>query len=181
MIVRFSGPEPAFSAGLCALWLALVFGGLGARSRRGFGSFRVVPLEGDEAPVSFAKPEGKNLSSFIGQELGKLKNRLKDLYGADSNPPPEIPSFPVLRPEWWNSTLAWPPRSFRKSYPEALDYLGKKWRAFRMGKTTANLKKEELFGSETHTRDYDSLLSRRWFGLGRTRPGEIFLPGTWFT
>ncbi|MDT0329342.1 type III-B CRISPR module RAMP protein Cmr1 [Nocardiopsis lambiniae] len=63
--VRLVGDdEDAHRCALAALWLSLTYGGIGARTRRGFGSVRIVGVEGPAAGFGPPSPETPGLEHY---------------------------------------------------------------------------------------------------------------------
>jgi len=81
--------EDAFEQAIKALHLLCLLGGLGRRSRRGFGSLQVV---GGDLPA---------LNAGTPDELREtLEKRLNEIIGSAFEPLDSVPSFPTLHPNW---------------------------------------------------------------------------------
>lgn len=126
-----------------SLWLASIYGGLGARTRRGFGGVRIVGAEGDMPRPWNAKsirtPDAtfcKNATCVRPPEtvIGILKPHLRELINAERKEPVESdsladpPLHPVLSSRFSAAALA--PREYG-SWEETLDRAGRQLRLFR--------------------------------------------------
>jgi CRISPR-associated protein Cmr1 len=110
---------------LAALWLTCAFGGIGARSRRGFGGLRLDGVEGRDlpepwTPETLATPDADDLARL------ELPAGVRDLLGPPvpwTQPPP----FPVLDPAHFVSGLSGSPTTWSTTLIRA----GRELRLFR--------------------------------------------------
>jgi CRISPR-associated protein Cmr1 len=153
-----------------SLWLATIYGGLGARTRRGFGGVRIVGGDGDlpapwdqarihtPAPRFFVKstsvwpPE-----AVVGQLQPQLQSYLRELAkgeGKELSAPDawtEPPPFPVLSQRFAPAALT--PDS-RQSWEEVLGRAGDQLRYFR-----ANRQQRGKDGNTTrNTAEWDDVI-----------------------
>lgn len=136
--VRFSGTPLIDARFMIALWAWLTYGGLGSRVRRGFGRLDCTrvdgPLPANWRMEHLQRPD----SAQAWQELGNrgLPQRVLAL-GELAWPPvlrddakegEPMPEIPTLAPKWWKGSLR---SSSSRALGDALDAMGREWRAFR--------------------------------------------------
>jgi CRISPR-associated protein Cmr1 len=115
-----------------SLWLLLNIGGLGSRSRRGWGSLRVTAETGTHA-LKFILPFGS-----------EFKNRLQTMLQAvcrtivmDERQPvsgnSDMPSYPILLPGFWRMKLVRTNEQGKpfRTWEESLGWAGEHLRGFR--------------------------------------------------
>jgi CRISPR-associated protein Cmr1 len=135
--VRLSGDETVNWRFLLAMWAWLTYGGLGARTRRGFGQLRCVDIVGT-LPEPFAAAlttvndaEGWSL---LGKTAIPAELRQPDVLGWSgwSAKPPDgaapLPETPALTPTWWEG-LVFPGED--DDLDGVLRFAGRAWRNFR--------------------------------------------------
>jgi len=144
----FSGIEAVDSLALASLWLLCAYGGLGSRTRRGFGGLRITgapeDLPGDWTQASLLSPgldHYEQLTCLWPEEHMEMWQ----LYLADLLPnqtataPPSgeawtsRPSYPVLSRTW---TAAATHRSKESGWERVLGYAGEQYRWFRAQEDT---------------------------------------------
>jgi CRISPR type III-B/RAMP module RAMP protein Cmr1 len=137
--IRFSRDDKQVNARfMLALWAWLTYGGLGARTRRGFGQLVCTAIRGD-LPCGWTPADLLPPADVVGwRALGKcaVPDALPGLDSLgwdallpgspdDDEPHPEIPT---LAPRWWGG------RVFKErvhSFGDALHLAGLQWRLFR--------------------------------------------------
>ncbi|GDY29091.1 type III-B CRISPR module RAMP protein Cmr1 [Gandjariella thermophila] len=137
--VRFGDDETVNGRFMLALWAWLTYGGLGARTRRGFGQLacaRVtagrLPGRWREADLTTTRTAGEWAAlgeRAVPTEI-QAKSPLGDwrlLEGQPDEAEP-LPEFPVLAPRWWFGRML---HGTPTSLDAALDLAGREWRAFR--------------------------------------------------
>lgn len=109
-----------------AFWLLTHFGGLGTRSRRGAGSFRVRAIAGEaERLPSFARPRYDNLWDFLEAGLQTCTELVQTVGALPPNPP-----FDVLQRDATRIMVTY----FRTKKPlDVVEEIGSKMQAFRCG------------------------------------------------
>jgi len=154
---------------LGSLWLNSFFGGLGARSRRGFGGFRIEiikPEDRDDLNIDFWSHKILPLEQYIKKNLGEISKIFKDyavriLEKEESDfhdifPKNDIDSvsYPCFVPGLWDMAI----RCYNtKSWSNALNEWGRWLRSFRVfGQKPSE--EEELFGRGVHSRDYEKII-----------------------
>lgn len=150
-----------------SLWLASIYGGLGARTRRGFGGVRIVGAEGDMPrpwnPKSIRTPDAafyKNATCVWPPStvIGILKPHLRELINAERKEPAEPdssaepPLYPVLSGKFSAAALA--PREYG-SWEEVLDRAGRQLRLFRANRP---LDAESRRKSQVKTAEWDEVI-----------------------
>jgi len=136
--VRFNGDDAVSRQFLLAMWAWLTYGGLGARTRRGFGQLRCVSIDGElPAPFSAALTAVHDLATW--EELAwsaippQLRNPdqlgWKDWSEAQPLPDAVLPDFPALTPTWWGGLVL---DGRCASLGDTLDLAGQMWRNFRL-------------------------------------------------
>ncbi len=136
--IRFGGDEHVKARFMLALWAWLTYGGLGARTRRGFGQLVCTAVDG-ELPCGWTdadlrSPEDTDDWKALSECAmpGSLPGRQALGWGALlPTPPPDdepLPELPALTPRWWAGSV-WSTRA--KSLGEALHETGLRWRQFR--------------------------------------------------
>ena len=130
---KTSSPDRAMTLGLCSLWLLANLGGLGARSRRGAGSLRIVRVDG-EVPngvprLTKVSGSAKELQESLSAGLTEVRRAISTLAEGGSPVAPGIPSqFSILHPAVCHMYVldrTWP------TWEQALDEVGRAYRAFR--------------------------------------------------
>jgi len=141
------------------LWLATFFGGLGARSRRGFGSFMLTPLEGSEPSLNFSPKQGteKEFAAFLREGLEQILAQVREfLEGAKTRfrrwDKDELPTFPCFREGFWKARVR---QETASSWKNILNLWGENLRSLRINGT---LTAPDVFNPSTHTGDYDRLI-----------------------
>ncbi len=143
---RFSGNEDAGALALAALWLMCAYGGLGARTRRGFGGLRITgsssDLPGHWTEESLLSPGldhyGKLLALWPSEVVSQSQQAmltLARLSGADVRRPEggeawtSRPSYPVLSQHWTRAAL-WAGNT-EPDWKRVLGFAGEQYRWFR--------------------------------------------------
>jgi CRISPR-associated protein Cmr1 len=135
--IRLSDSPTVNQRFLLALWAWLTYGGLGARTRRGFGQLRCVGITG-----SVPEPFGAALTKANGAEdwdllateaiPDTLRNPQNlDWTGWSSRQPSDdvpLPETPALTPSWWRGVLL---DGTHSNLEQVLMYAGQTWRNFR--------------------------------------------------
>ncbi len=88
-------PEPALSA----LAILLLLGGLGKRSRRGFGSFKVRDVDGNFLVRCSSYESAESFEEALSSALEQARSSVSQWSmkrGIASNSPANLPAFPVL-------------------------------------------------------------------------------------
>ena len=116
-----------------SLMVGLALGGVGKRSRRGFGSLRIQTIQGflgeldntlqqQLTQASHPPADGEELAQQIGKLLTAARNAYSDFL---NNPTPrfaqDLPQFPVLRPD--THIVIWTPDKPLKDHTAALSPL----------------------------------------------------------
>jgi len=140
--IGFSGIEAVDCLVLASLWLLCAYGGLGSRTRKGFGGLSIVSgpehPPGDWTADSLRSPGLEHyepLTCLWPQDRMEMwQLYLADLPGIAATPPPDgeawssRPSYPVLSRTW---TAAATHRSKESSWQRVLGYAGEQYRWFR--------------------------------------------------
>ena len=110
-----------------SLWLLVWFGGLGARSRRGFGGVRVVETDktGELDLISDAGGKPELLRDFLEENLHVVRDWL-DAPDADQDVP--LPEYTAIAP-WWTEIFVH--REPERRWATALDKSGQHLMDFR--------------------------------------------------
>ena len=109
-----------------SLWLLVWFGGLGTRSRRGFGGLRVIDADSaGKLSLSYLAPAAADLRGFLEENLHTVRTWLD---GVTSPSPLPMPDYTAIVPGWTRIFVHDTPRS---GWEEALDVTGKDMREFR--------------------------------------------------
>ncbi len=141
--LRFTGDEGAAALAVASLWLLCAYGGVGARTRRGFGGLRIVGVEG---PL----PDPWDGASILSPDLDHYQ-RLYDLSPAGTilqatrhlpgicraagvtydpkNAWPSRPTYPVLSARYTRAGVT-DQRVF-ETWQQVLAYAGEQLRHFR--------------------------------------------------
>lgn len=133
--VAFSGDPLVDSRFLLSLWALLAYGGLGARTRRGFGRLRCTKITGalpdGWTPVDLCTHDWASLTSDpLPARLRRTVDQGWPTYVVDSADD-EFPEIPTLAPRWWGGALL---GYSGQSFDKALGPAGQSWRSFRLGK-----------------------------------------------
>lgn len=174
---RFSGNESVDTLALASLWLLCTYGGLGARTRRGFGGLAITGTEGelpgDWTPETILTP---GLDYFRQQSCLWPADRmtlwqycLTDLPSVTVDSPDREeawtrrPSYPVLSRHWTRAAL-WPGRP-ENEWTKVLGYAGEQYRWFRAKEDTPGVP----YSPEIKTPEWRTVTGRAdgdRFGLG---------------
>lgn len=135
--IRFSQDDVINARFMLALWAWLTYGGLGARTRRGFGQLACTNVTGDLpgqwAVADLTAPTAAKQWAELGKEAlpSRFRHRAGPswtfLDGDPGNDDP-LPEFPALTPRWWTGRIM---EGTCSSLDAALDLAGREWRAFR--------------------------------------------------
>jgi len=138
LCIRFSGNTVTDTRFLLALWAWLTYGGLGARTRRGFGQLACTAVDGDLAddPIltdllttrTRRRWEELSQSAIPASLRDPERTGWHDWAQDDPDPTEALPEFPTLAPSWWQATLA----AGGRTLGAALDTIGQDWREFRV-------------------------------------------------
>jgi len=135
--VRLSEDETIDRQFLLATWAWLTYGGMGARTRRGFGQLRCIGVDG-QLPLPFSSAlkavhtpaKWRDLlRTAVPSELRRPAeigwSTWSEVRPSDAEQPPELP---MLAPRWWAGRLF---DDHSGSLEGALNVAGQKWRNFR--------------------------------------------------
>jgi CRISPR-associated protein Cmr1 len=133
--VAFSGVPLIDSRFLLSLWAMLAYGGIGARTRRGFGRLRCTKVTGalpaGWTPADLCTHDWTSLTS------DPLPARLRGMAGEGwpayvvDGTDDAFPAMPTLASRWWGGALL---DYSGASFDRALGPAGQAWRSFRLGK-----------------------------------------------
>jgi len=138
--VRLSDDDIANHRFLLAMWAWLTYGGLGARTRRGFGRLRCVGIS-DALPGQFRRYLTTEVSEDAWQALAgdvipePLRGREQTGFPAwitQSTDTTPLPPFPALCPAWWGAAEVVRPQ---REFDDAMNIAGRVWRNFRSNAT----------------------------------------------
>jgi CRISPR-associated protein Cmr1 len=150
--VRFGGSEEVNCRFMHALWAWLTFGGLGARTRRGFGQLQVENTTGNfpglweeqhlRPPGTeagwrdlFDRPwvrEMEEVNDHGWRQSISAEQTGQDHATSSARPSEELPEWPMLRAPWWRGRLL---GGNQPSLQAALTHAGKEWRSFMLTRT----------------------------------------------
>ncbi|WP_263363787.1 type III-B CRISPR module RAMP protein Cmr1 [Nocardiopsis quinghaiensis] len=141
----------AQTVALGALWMSLVFGGIGARTRRGFGGVRIVGVDGPGLagwdPDSLLTPgldfyeRTKNLwfaGDAAGPTMASLKKVADKVEAGPFDSSTTTPSFPVLSKA--NTLAGVTGGGVFDDWPDVLRFGGEELRHFRASEQTPEVK-----------------------------------------
>jgi len=135
--LRLSGDETVDQQFLLSVWAWLTYGGLGARTRRGFGQLRCsatsAPLPDPFATVLTTVPGPDDWDALATNAIPahlRQPDRIGWTGWFDQKPAgdAEEPQFPALTPTWWAGRLL---DGQHKRLGDALHAAGTAWRNFR--------------------------------------------------
>jgi len=138
-----------------AWWLLTEFGGLGARTRRGFGSIGVSQVVG-KLPSGlqslFTPPRG-DIANWLRENLGLVRNSFAEFAGEDIQEPTDS-LFPMITRNLWSCLVL--DNSF-DSWNEALNWIGQEFRKFREDRRRGQRTRTSSRGSFNYyiSKDYD--------------------------
>lgn len=135
--IRFSRNDTVDARFMVALWAWLTYGGLGARTRRGFGQLACTEVTGDLpgqwSAADLTPPTTVKGWETLGQQAlpAGLRGRVEPgwtLLDTDPGEDEHLPEFPTLAPRWWAGRML---AGTADSLGAALHLAGQEWRAFR--------------------------------------------------
>lgn len=155
--VRFSGDPHVDARFMLALWTWLTYGGLGARTRRGFGQLGCVGVSGDLpggwTQKTLERPSGRNTWTKLGKLVFPPVAPWAEpaaWTGVPTGSAADEAEHPALDRRWWKlEVVGWrdsvpdPQRSHEvddepaRSLGIAFHRAGVKWRLFRAGRGAA--------------------------------------------
>lgn len=149
---RFSGNESVDTLVLASLWLLCMYGGLGARTRRGFGGLAITGAEGDLpgdwSPETVLTPGHDYFEQqtclWPADRMMLWQYCLTDLPGVTVDPPDQEeawtrrPSYPVLSRQWTRAEL-WRGKP-EPEWTRVLGYAGEQYRWFRAKEDTPGVR-----------------------------------------
>lgn len=181
--VRFSGDDAVDGQFMVALWAWLTYGGLGARTRRGFGQLACIAVAGDPplglSAVTLARPERWEEWERLGRETYPQNLSIRD---SGLSPdlriggvgPVALAEHPALDQRWWKGSIV---RLNAKDLGDALHRTGLRWRRFRAG-PDAPMDKDRLPFAGTHSPEWTDVIH----GPGSSYPvGALGLPVNYFS
>ena len=145
---RLSGNEAVDTLALASLWLLCAYGGLGSRSRRGFGGLVITgadgELPGDWTAASILTPGLDHFEQLTclwpADRMTMWQYCLTDLPGVNVTVPDSDetwtsrPSYPVLSRQWTRAALR--PGNTESDWTKVLGYAGEQYRWFRAQEDT---------------------------------------------
>jgi CRISPR type III-B/RAMP module RAMP protein Cmr1 len=140
--LRLSGDEAVDILALASLWLMCAYGGLGSRTRRGFGGLAITgssdELPGDWTPESMMSPSLDHFEALTclwpDDRMTFWQYCLTELPGIDLTIPvgdeawTERPSYPVLSRQWTRAAVR--PGNTEPTWIKVLGYAGEQYRWF---------------------------------------------------
>ncbi|MGW5219894.1 type III-B CRISPR module RAMP protein Cmr1 [Nocardia sp. NPDC004085] len=140
--IRLSGESHIDTRLAHAFWAWLTFGGLGYRTRRGFGRLTYQSCQPNTTfgwdDQHLAPPQGRDAWNALLQN--PLPPDHEDFEDFAEWPEPANdrgdarPDFPALTPLWWRGKLFPPSKTPLTGWADALDHAGQQWRNFNLTK-----------------------------------------------
>ena len=162
--IRFSGDEQVNARFMLALWAWLTYGGLGARTRRGFGQLVCTAARGD-LPCGWKPADLRPTQNADGwQALGRcavpgaLPGRAALGWGEllpEDAPVNDLPELPTLAPRWWAGFLL---DDEADSLGTILHMAGLRWRRFRAADGSDYLEPERKPGPSTRSPEWNKVI-----------------------
>lgn len=184
--VRFSGDDVVDSRFLLALWAWLTFGGLGARTRRGFGQLRCLGVSGADLPAGWSTGQLARPTSWDGWDAlarnvypprppwSDPKSWTDLPTTADELPPDTVAGHPTLHRRWWSAEVV---ELNATDLGRALHLTGVDWRRFRAG-PDAEMDEDDLPFAGTRSPEWTAVI--RGSGTSYTI-AALGLPVTYFS
>jgi len=156
-----------------SLWLLVWFGGLGSRSRRGFGGMRVVKADASgDLQFSFPDSSPEDLRSFLEENLHRARRWLNAPMSGEQS----MPEYTALVPGWTRIFVdnglinsSYDPNTYSYSdapgWAKALDAAGGELKAYRKELPTAYKQVADFLEINNYTPD---TVDRAAFGLPLT-------------
>jgi CRISPR type III-B/RAMP module RAMP protein Cmr1 len=142
--VRFSNNGDVDARFMLALWAWLSYGGLGARTRRGFGQLRctgvtAAPLPAGWSPTDLAPPtpdgwQERGRHALPAAIAARVPSDWPPMLGGDPDDDEPLPDIPSLTPRWWEGLLI---DGTSRTLGAALDAAGRDWRTYRANTGTS--------------------------------------------
>lgn len=178
---RFSGDAVVDGRFMVALWAWLTYGGLGARTRRGFGQLGCVGVDG-ELPAGWTAGRLARPAEEAGWE--RLATGVFPPVSPWSEPAtwndlpagsaPEVAEHPALDRRWWAGSIV---QLDSPALGAALHQIGLDWRRFRAG-PDAEMDANDLPFAGTRSPEWTDVIR----GTGSNYPlGALGLPVNYFS
>ncbi|MCL0057508.1 type III-B CRISPR module RAMP protein Cmr1 [Dehalococcoidales bacterium] len=169
-----------------AIWLLTNLGGLGARTRRGFGSLKLTNVD-EVIPENwrawFQLPSKKNdlkneLVNYFKRGITSIRQVYKEFAGGKVAPVSSLPSFSVIAPEFFDLKILGEKNSPAvKSFPDwkkAMEAIYDHSRGFREDDTKHKVRRVQVRRGHRDiyvTKDYDKI--KNW---SKEREPKLILP-----
>jgi CRISPR-associated protein Cmr1 len=150
---------------IASLWLLVNFGGLGARTRRGFGGVEVIDVKGSlpsELQTIFKKPTNiEEISGYFKNNLNKIKTIFSKYSEINTKITSSQPLFSVISSNYWSLKIL---NNDFSSWRKAMNWIGLKFKKFRED----HLKKPHIIYTKKGklqyyvSKDYDEV--KKFFG-----------------
>lgn len=156
------------------LWLLTQFGGLGARTRRGFGGLEISQHAANlphDMQGLFALPQ-EPLGNSLQENLRKVRNLFAEFAGTTNIQEPVDPAFPVISKDHWVCRLL--NQSFA-SWQEAMNWIGEEFRKYREDRARGSHTRTTSRGSFSYyiSKDYDEA---KKLAIPGQSPSQLRLP-----
>ncbi|MGL4305098.1 MAG: type III-B CRISPR module RAMP protein Cmr1 [Mycobacteriaceae bacterium] len=184
---RFSDDEKINSQLMLAIWAWVIYGGLGARVRRGFGAIECTQVVGAlpgnwQSRSEIWRPDWNALQQdpippWI-TELGDPG--WGEMNREEFNDDLPLPQFPVLSHQWWGGSLRSESQNNQNSWETVLNAAGISWRNFRLGKAPNDHQNKDSFSPEWITSIRAGAVGRRYDVAGLGLPVNYFEKGSRF-
>lgn len=165
--IRFGGDEQVQARFMLALWAWLTYGGLGARTRRGFGQLVCTAVNG-ELPCGWTHAHLMLPQDADGwQALGRcavppsIPGRAAlgwDALIPEDAPTDELPELPALTPRWWVGFLL---DDETGSLDSVLHRAGLRWRRFRAANGSDDLDLKDEPDQSTRSPEWANVIRKQ--------------------
>jgi len=164
--IRFSRDRQVNARFMVALWAWLTYGGLGARTRRGFGQLVCTGVRGDLPygwrladllpPVDVEGWQSLGLCAVPDFLPGRDALGWGELLPEDA-PVDELPELPALAPRWWAGFML---DEEADSLGAVLHLAGLRWRRFRAANGSDYLEPEKKPDTSTRSPEWTNVIHK---------------------
>jgi CRISPR-associated protein Cmr1 len=152
--IKFRTSEEKIKKLVCGtFWMLTYFGNIGSRSRRGFGSFRIIDTSYNDLP---------SVLNFYSLQEGINKIISNEYFSIKQNTPTTTPEFPIFHPNCWEGYIL---NRTDSMVEDSIKYIGEQLRKFREDPSSSASFRRTLTSGGTisgqHSKEYINLINSK--------------------